>query len=442
MNIFKTLKNRFLYQKLTKQSFSTTNEVHVYKKHFIYNPVEVLFIKTRDYPGSLKYLLEIFQQNRINLSYIESKKLNIKGKHQDVLFIISFKGQQNDQAVKQAFIDLEQRFDNVWFSDQLPKVPWYPRTLEEVKYIGNQLMVVKEENNKDHPQFSDEVYRKRRNFIANYTKDYVFGEKIPILKYTDQENQTWRYIYEKLDPFHEKICTESYLKYKRELESTLMINKQIPQLCDLDSYLQSKTNFRIKPAAGILSQREFLNALAHRVFFSTQYIRHHATPEYTPEPDIVHEVLGHIPMFCDPLVADISHEIGLLSLGASPTQLKKLGNLYWFTLEFGACYEKGKIKGFGAGIASSIGESKHFLGEKAKFELLNPIIDCDKTYPIQNVQPVYKYSYTLQELLDKVIKFGESIKKPMQTYYDFNNNTVEADKKFEAIFVEEEMPEY
>lgn len=151
---------------------------------------------------------------------------------------------------------------------------------------------------------------------------------------------------------------------------------------DLDAYIKEKTNFRIKAAHGILSQREFLNALAHRVFFSTQYIRHHKTPEYTPEPDIVHEVVGHIPMFADPVVADISHEIGLLSMGASDEQLRRLGNLYWFTIEFGACKENGKMKGYGAGIASSIGECEHFLSKNSRFEYFDPFRDCTREYPI------------------------------------------------------------
>ncbi len=60
------------------------------------------------------------------------------------------------------------------------------------------------------------------------------------------------------------------------------------------------------PTIGLLSSREYMNALAHRVFFSTQFIRHYANPDYVPEPDIVHEVIGHVPTFCDPYIADIS----------------------------------------------------------------------------------------------------------------------------------------
>lgn len=78
--------------------------------------------------------------------------------------------------------------------------------------------------------------------------------------------------------------------------------------------MKAETGFRIKATHGILSQREFLNALAHRVFCCTQYIRHHAYPEYSPEPDLIHEILvyiysnkkGHVPLFADKEIADLS----------------------------------------------------------------------------------------------------------------------------------------
>jgi phenylalanine-4-hydroxylase len=162
---------------------------------------------------------------------------------------------------------------------------------------------------------------------------------------------------------------------------------------------------------GLLSSRDFLNGLAFRVFHSTQYIRHHSKPLYTPEPDICHELLGHVPLYADPEFADfsqvlhprLSQEIGLASIGASDDDIQKLSTLYWFTVEFGLCQQGDEVKAFGAGLLSSFGELEYALGPEPERRPFDAAKVAATAYPITSYQPVYYVAPSFKVFLIKIL---------------------------------------
>ena len=242
-----------------------------------------------------------------------------------------------------------------------------------------------EELHLDHPGASDEEYRKRRDHIASLSKKFRETGVITDVDYTETEQGIWRHVAERLEELHQKHASPFYLRAKKDLGIS---NDRIPQLSEMNRRLKELTNFRLAPIEGLVDTRAFLSWLSWRTMLSTQYIRHHSRPEYTPEPDIVHEAIGHIPMFTNPNFADFSQFIGHGARIADDRQLEELGRLYWFTVEFGLVEDEGEIKAYGAGLLSSFGELEHAFSddvERRPFDL-EEVINQEYTY--SDMQPV------------------------------------------------------
>ena len=158
----------------------------------------------------------------------------------------------------------------------------------------------------------------------------------------------------------------------------------------------------------VVETRGFLSWLYYRTMLCTQYIRHASRPEYTPEPDIVHEAIGHIPNFTNRDFADFSQFIGHGARIATDEQLEELGRLYWFTVEFGLIKEGDEIKAFGAGLLSSFGELEHaFTGnvERRPFDLKQVI---NTPYNYSDMQPVLYVIPSYTELKEVTRRYIES----------------------------------
>ena len=206
----------------------------------------------------------------------------------------------------------------------------------------------------DHPGFRDPEYRARRNAIAEIATNYRSGDPIPDAPYTELEHGVWQKIWEALGPAHQQHACAEYLKCLERLDFD---SDRIPQLREVSEKVEAISGFRLEPVAGLVEPRVFLESLANNVFLSTQYIRHHSTPLYTPEPDVAHEVIGHAVTLASPRLAEINRLFGEAVRRTTDTaELDRLSRVYWFTIEFGVLRENGRVKAYGTGLLSSAGE--------------------------------------------------------------------------------------
>ena len=214
----------------------------------------------------------------------------------------------------------------------------------------------------DHPGFRDPVYRARRNEIARIALAYRTGDPIPRIDYTAEEHAVWRTVWQKLAPVHERFACQAY---KEACQLLALDHQHIPQLADVNPALVARTGFRMMPVAGLVASRAFLGQLGRSIFLATQYIRHASRPLYTPEPDVVHELIGHAASLCHPALARLNRMFGQAASRASDEQITVLERLYWYTLEFGLVEEEGAPRAYGSGLLSSFGELGRF--ESAAF---------------------------------------------------------------------------
>ncbi|KAJ8332113.1 hypothetical protein SKAU_G00428980, partial [Synaphobranchus kaupii] len=377
--------------------------------------------------GALAKALRLFEEKGINLMHIESRPSRMN--KEDYEFFVSVDtacSHALEEVINGLRAQISGHVHELSRSKLGDKVPWFPKEIQELDRFANQILSYGSELESDHPGFTDPVYRARRKEFADIAFNYRHGQAIPRVEYTEDEKSTWGSVFQELKNLypthacreHNRVfpLLEKYCGYKQD---------NIPQLEDISRFLQSCTGFRLRPVAGLLSSRDFLAGLAFRVFHSTQYIRHGSKPMYTPEPDICHELLGHVPLFADPGFAQFSQEIGLAALGAPDDFIEKLATVYWFTVEFGLCKQGSEIRAYGAGLLSSFGELQYSLTDKPKILPFDPEKTSVQKYPITEFQPVYFVAESFEDAKEKVRRFSSTIPRPFSVRYNAYTQSIE-----------------
>ena len=257
----------------------------------------------------------------------------------------------------------------------------------------------------NHPGLHDPDYRTRRAQIAGIALAHEPGTPLPTVEYTDAEDEIWRVVCAELAPKHQRYAHPEFLAGKAALG---LPTDRVPQLHEVSALLEPVSGWTYTCAPGLVPLRDFYGALGRRTFSSTQYLRHGSRPLYTPEPDIVHEVVGHGNQLASRRFAAVTEAAGRATERLETDEAVKLvADVFWFSMEFGVMADGEELKAYGAGILSSYGEMDEFRSmeirplDLAEMGTLN--------YDITAYQPVLFRAESVDHLEDVVGTFFETV---------------------------------
>ena len=221
--------------------------------------------------------------------------------------------------------------------------------------------------------------------------------------YTEDEHKMWRHLFEK----QQEIVKGRAIDMFNDSLSTLGINEhQIPKLEEVNEILMKRTGWQVVGVPGLIPGVPFNELLANRRFPAGTFIRTPKNMDYIQEPDIFHDLFGHVPLLADPVFADYMQAFGEGSMKAKTLDAEEyLGRLYWFTVEFGLIEEKDGLKIYGAGILSSPTESVFSLESPSPHRIrYNPKRIMRTHAHIDDFQENYFVIDSFQQLYDSTVE--------------------------------------
>ena len=217
--------------------------------------------------------------------------------------------------------------------------------------------------------------------------------------YTAEEHGVWKTLYERQTRLLLGRACDAFVQGMRELPIGA---EQIPDFRRLSDTLMQRTGWQVVAVPGLVPDEVFFDHLANRRFPAGHFIRKPHELDYLEEPDVFHDVFGHVPLLMNPVIADYIQAYGVGGLRAQQLGvLDKLSRVYWYTVEFGLVQQKDGLRLYGAGIASSATESVFALDDPSPNRLRFDLDRVMRTrYRIDDFQESYFVLGDMDELLE------------------------------------------
>jgi phenylalanine-4-hydroxylase len=232
------------------------------------------------------------------------------------------------------------------------------------------------------------------------------GQPVPDITYTAAEDELWRNVFGKLSSLHDDLACE---RYRLSARRVALPAYGVPQLSEVSAQLLPLTGFRLVPAAGVVPSRQFYGPFADGIFQATQYLRPISALFHSPEPDVIHELVGHAAMLADPEIATMYRWFGAATRAAagSDEAMDALAKLFWFSLETGVLIENGQPYACGAAILSSVAELESFRHVELREFRVDDIVVHD--FDDKDCQPVLFVASSVNHMAAELNGFLTSV---------------------------------
>ena len=241
------------------------------------------------------------------------------------------------------------------------------------------------------------------NTTAVHWRDYVIAQNWA--HFTAEDHAVWDILFER----QVAALGERIVKPFRDGLGLLRLGHPgIPDLAELNARLEPRTGWRAVAVPGLVPDAVFFAMLADRIFPIGNFIRTRAQLDYLDEPDLFHDIFGHVPMLSDARMARMMERIGHLGVAAiARGEGERMARIYWHSVEFGLAREDGAIKVFGAGLASSFGEfGKALSGEGVEHRIFSVAAAASTPYENDHMQPLYFINDGVEAVAGEIAKLA------------------------------------
>lgn len=218
--------------------------------------------------------------------------------------------------------------------------------------------------------------------------------------YDEEAHAVWRLLFERRMATLIDTGSEAFLS---GMERIGLSSERVPDLADVNARLAARTGWAAVGVSGFIPAAQFFRCLERRRFPTTLKVRPRAQLDYLPEPDIFHDVFGHVPLHADPVFADFLQRFGALAARAeTPEQVAAMARLFWFTVEFGLIRERGRVRIYGSGLISSHADAANALGPTCDRRPFDIDAVISQPFEIDHLQNVLFVVESFDELFDAV----------------------------------------